>query len=177
MMMRFTLLTVVSSLCLLTQGQMNWTDRWPDPLMLADGIEGEVGPSGMNVAEKYTEANRLIIEENWDEAEVLMASLMEDDPTNRNFAFKRALCLRALPGRLAEAVPLVHLAVDGPFANRYNAFAIDEVLPPEEALELGLEVLQNAYHFAEAQALAEVIIDRFPKRDYRHMRADRKSVV
>lgn len=171
MMMRFTFLTVVSSLCLLTQGQMNWTDRWPDPLMLADGIESEVGPSGMNVAEKYTEANRLIIEENWEEAEILMASLMADDPTNRNFAFKRALCLRALPGRLAEAVPLVHMAVDGPFANRYNAFAIDEVLPPEEALELGLEVLQNAYHFAEAQALAEVIIERFPHRDYRHARA------
>lgn len=171
MMMRFTFLTMVSTLCLLAQGQMDWNDRWPDPLMLAEGIEGESGDAEMNVAETYTEANRLIIEENWIEAEVLMASLLADNPTNRNFAFKRALCLRALPGRLAEAVPLVHLAVDGPFANRYNAFAIDEVLPPEEALELGLEVLQFSYHFAEAQALAEVIIGRFPKRDYRHQRA------
>lgn len=171
MMMRLATFSLALVASLSFQAQMDLVPRWPssDDLL---GLTGD-GPSGseVNVAETYTEANRLIIEENWAEAEALMAVLLEAQPENRNFAFKRALCLRAIPGRLAEAVPLVHRAVDGPFASRYNAFSIDEVLPPEEALELGLEVLQFAYHFAEAQALAQVIAERYPKRDYRHQRA------
>jgi len=101
----------------------------------------------------------------------LMSRLYSSEPTNRNFAYKWALCLRGMPGKMEAAVPLVHFAVDGTFASRYNAFSVEETLPPEEALELGLEVLQHAYHFAEAKALAEVVVDRFSKRDYRHIRA------
>ena len=159
----FGLLVVVSS-----YGQLDHSTRWPSPLDLADGTE--VGTE-VNAVEAYTEANRLIIEENWTEAAALMEVLFNEAPDNRNFAFKWALCLQAIPGRIQEAVPLVHLAVNGPFASRYNAFSVDQTLPPEEALQLGLDVLQFAYHFAEARALAQVVVERFPKRDYRHKRA------
>ena len=159
----FGLLVVVSS-----YGQLDHSTRWPSPVDLADGTE--VGTE-VNAVEAYTEANRLIIEENWTEAAALMEVLFNEAPDNRNFAFKWALCLQAIPGRIQEAVPLVHLAVNGPFASRYNAFSVDQTLPPEEALQLGLDVLQFAYHFAEARALAQVVVERFPKRDYRHKRA------
>ncbi len=168
MMLRLSTLAFGLMILLSTHGQLDHASRWPSPLELADGVEVK---SEVNVVETYTEANRLIIEENWTEAAQLMEVLFNGAPDNRNFAFKWALCLQAIPGRIQEAVPLVHLAVNGPFASRYNAFSIEESLPPEDALELGVEVLQNAYHFSEAKALAEVMAERFPKRDYRHKRA------
>ena len=169
--MRLTSLATALLLVVSVYGQMENAPHWPSPESLTDWAADEVFKVEMNVAETYVEANRLIIEENWVEAEALMAVLFEGSPANRNFAYKWALCLRAIPGRLAEAVPLVSLAVDGEFAKRYNAFSIDETLPPEEALELGLDVLQQAYHFSEAQALAEVLVARYSKRDFRHLRA------
>lgn len=171
MMMRLAFLFGAVLASIPVDAQMGSDLHWPAAEFLYGGPLEEPTGSEVNMAETYIEANRLIIEENWSEAEALMAVLLEEQPENRNFAFKRALCLKAIPGRLEEAIPLVHRAVDGPFASRYNAFDIEEVLPPEEALELGLEVLQFAYHFAEAQALAQVIVERFPKRDYRHVRA------
>lgn len=169
--MRLTSLATALLLVVSVYGQMENAPHWPSPESLTDWAADEVFKVEMNVAETYVEANRLIIEENWVEAEALMAVLFEGSPANRNFAYKWALCLRAIPGRLAEAVPLVSLAVDGEFAKRYNAFSIDETLPPEEALELGLDVLQQSYHFSEAQALAEVMVARYSKRDFRHLRA------
>lgn len=171
MMMRFTTVAFAMLLCFSIPGQMDLGPHWPTDAFLLDGETGGFPGAEMSVEETYVEANRLIIEENWREAEALMAQLYGSEPTNRNFAYKWALCLRGVPGKMAEAVPLVHFAVDGTFASRYNAFSVEETLPPEEALELGLEVLQHAYHFAEAKALAEVIIERFSKRDYRHIRA------
>lgn len=153
------------------QAQLDHAERWPSPEVWLERVDAVEFGDEMNVSEVYTEANRLIIEQNWAEAEVLLAGLFKADPSNRNFAYKWALCLRSLPGRIEDAVPLVHLAVDGPFADRYNAFASDETLPPEEALELGLEVLQHAYHFTEAQGLAQDVVARYSKRDYRHQRA------
>ena len=154
--------------------QMRHVDgHWPAPEVLADWARGGESGGEFNSEEAYTEANRLIIEENWREAEVLLKQLFESDPDNRNFAYKWALCLKAIPGRIEEAVPLVHLAVDGPFADRYNAFSVKQELPPEEALTMGLEVLQDAYHFAEAQGLASIVLTQYPKRDYRHQRAVR----
>lgn len=164
------LVFLVAVLPFSADSQLAFDFGWPHSKALIEELKGT--PDGeLNVAEAYTEANRLIIEENWEEAEALLAQLWMAAPDNRNFAYKWALCLRALPGRIEEAVPLVHLAVDGPFADRYNAFSADEQLPPEDALELGLEVLQHAYHFSEAQGLAHVVIARYPKRDYRHQRA------
>jgi len=171
MMSRYALVVGCIALGLSVQAQLDHSERWPSPEALLDGVVWNSSGDEMNVAEAYTEANRLIIEQNWLEAEVLLGGLFKNDPTNRNFAYKWALCLRSIPGRMEEAVPLVHLAVDGPFADRYNAFAPDETLPPEEALELGLEVLQLAYHFTEAQGLAQDVVARYSKRDYRHKRA------
>ena len=169
-MTRRILLFGLFCMTLTASAQMSFVDgRWPEPARLAGWA---VGPGGdFDSEEVYTEANRLIIEENWLEAEVLLKQLFLAEPTNRNFAYKWALCLKSLPGRIEEAVPLVHLAVDGPFADRYNAFSVDQSLPPEEVLELGLEVFQMAYHFAEAQGLAQEVIKRYPKRDFRHERA------
>ena len=167
-MLRISTLALWFLVAVSCYGQLDHSTRWPSPVDLADGTEAE---TEVNAVETYTEANRLIIEENWTEAAALMEVLFKEAPNNRNFAFKWALCLQAIPGRIQEAVPLVHLAVNGPFASRYNAFSVDETLPPEEALQMGLDVLQFAYHFSEARALAEVVVERFPKRDYRHKRA------
>ena len=136
--------------------------------------EGSFGKFS-SAAEAYTEVNRLIIEESWAEAERLLAQLMTDAEDNRNFAYKRALCLRFMKGRLGEAVPLVHKAIDGDFKRRYNAFDVNAKVPPEEALDLALEVLQFAGHYAEAQAVAMVIMERYPKRDFRHVQAKQAS--
>ena len=171
MMMRFTTVAAAVFFCLSLPGQMVLGPHWPSQDFLLDGEAAAFPAEEMSLEETYVEANRLIIEENWSEAEALMSRLYSSEPTNRNFAYKWALCLRGMPGKMEAAVPLVHFAVDGTFASRYNAFSVEETLPPEEALELGLEVLQHAYHFAEAKALAEVVVDRFSKRDYRHIRA------
>ena len=170
-MMRFTTVAAAVFFCLSLPGQMVLGPHWPSQDFLLDGAAAAFPAEEMSLEETYVEANRLIIEENWSEAEALMSRLYSSEPTNRNFAYKWALCLRGMPGKMEAAVPLVHFAVDGTFASRYNAFSVEETLPPEEALELGLEVLQHAYHFAEAKALAEVVVDRFSKRDYRHIRA------
>lgn len=140
-------------------------------------ISREEGSYGQfsSAADAYTEVNRLIIEESWSEAELLLAQLMTDAEDNRNFAYKRALCLRSMKGRLAEAVPLVHKAIDGDFTKRYNAFDVKAKVPPAEALELALEVLQFAGHYAEAEAVAMVIMERYPKRDFRYAQAKQAS--
>ncbi len=132
------------------------------------------GPDEMvSTSETYTEVNRLIIEENWTEAEVLLERLLQEQPNNRNFAYKRALCLWSIKGRMAEAVGLVQRSIEGDFAKRYNAFDAKAALPPEESLDLALDVLQYSGHYAEAQAVATIIINRYPKRDFRHVRAER----
>lgn len=132
------------------------------------------GPEQMaSTSETYTEVNRLIIEENWTEAEVLLERLMQEQPNNRNFAYKRALCLWSIKGRMAEAVGLVQRSIEGEFAKRYNAFDAKEPLPPEESLDLALDVLQYSGHYAEAQAVATIIVNRYPKRDFRHVHAER----
>lgn len=132
------------------------------------------GPDEMaSTSETYTEVNRLIIEENWTEAEVLLERLIQEQPNNRNFAYKRALCLWSIKGRMAEAVGLVQRSIEGEFAKRYNAFDAKETLPPEESLDLALDVLQYSGHYAEAQAVATIIVNRYPKRDFRHVHAER----
>ena len=148
--------------------------KWPTPAELAGGISPSVksvGEEELSAFEAYTEANRLIIEENWSEAEAILATMMIQAPDNRNFAYKRALCLRAIKGRLAEAVPMVMLAVRGEFAKRYNPFDVEAALPPETALDLALEVLQFSGHFAEAKGVAITMMERFVQRDYLHQKA------
>jgi len=71
--------------------------------MLADGeflSDVLIGEEELSVREAYSEANRLIIEENWAEAEAILATMMVTEPDNRNFAYKRALWLRAVKGRV-----------------------------------------------------------------------------
>ena len=156
--------------------QMTFDGRWPSLVELADGVELPdilVGEEELSAYEAYTEANRLIIEQNWVEAEAILEAMMAADPDNRNFAYKRALCLRAIKGRLEEAVPLAMQAIQGEFAKRYNPFDVEMTLPPETALDMALEVLQFSGHFPEAQAVAKSMMDRYPERDYLHNKAKR----
>ena len=156
--------------------QMTFDGRWPSLAELADGVELPdilVGEEELSAYEAYTEANRLIIEQNWVEAEAILEAMMAADPDNRNFAYKRALCLRAIKGRLEEAVPLAMQAIQGEFAKRYNPFDVEMTLPPETALDMALEVLQFSGHFPEAQAVAKSMMDRYPERDYLHNKAKR----
>ncbi len=139
--------------------------QWLSPLA-ADFLEEE------DAANRYRDANRLIGEEKWGQAAALIQDLYEQEPENRNLAFKLALCLRSVKGRLSEAVPLAQQAANGEFARRYNALDIRETLPSEEALELAMEVLQHAGHYAEATAMAQRMVDRYPERDFRHIRAE-----
>jgi len=166
----FSLLIV----CCTAQAQMAAHGRWPAWEVLADGVvmsKGDEGGEARSAADAYVEANRLIIEGNWEQAEAILSSMASSAPENRNFAYKRALCLRAMKGKIEEAVPLATQAVLGEFAKRYNPFDFEEVLPPESALDMALEVFQFSGHFAEAQAVAERIMERFPKGDFRHDRA------
>ena len=156
--------------------QMTDYGRWPSIELLADGVEitaAALGEEELSAFEAYTQVNRLIIEENWVEAEALLAKMMVAAPDNRNFAFKRALCLRAIKGRLEEAVPLAMLSVQGDFEKRYNPFDVEANLPPETALDMALEVLQFSGHYAEAQAVAMSMMERYSERDYLHSKAKR----
>ena len=154
--------------------QMTFDGRWPSLAELADGSEGPdilVGEEELSAYEAYTEANRLIIEQNWVEAEAILETMMAVDADNRNLAYKRALCLRAIKGRLEEAVPLAMQAIRGEFAKRYNPFDVEMTLPPETALDMALEVLQFSGHYPEAQAVAKTMMDRHPERDFLHQKA------
>ena len=154
--------------------QMTFDGRWPSLAQLADGSEGPdilVGEEELSAYEAYTEANRLIIEQNWVEAEAILETMMAVDADNRNLAYKRALCLRAIKGRLEEAVPLAMQAIRGEFAKRYNPFDVEMTLPPETALDMALEVLQFSGHYPEAQAVAKTMMDRHPERDFLHQKA------
>ena len=156
--------------------QMAFHAKWPTLAELADGADcfvEAVGEEELSAFEAYTEANRLIIEENWSEAEAILATMMVQAPDNRNFAYKRALCLRAIKGRIAEAVPLAMLAIQGEFEKRYNPFDVTMALPPDLALDLALEVLQFTGHFAQAQGVAKTMMDRYPERDDLHQKAKR----
>lgn len=156
------------------RAQMMFHGKWPTPVELADGADrlvDEESEEELSAFEAYTEANRLIIEENWSEAEAILATMMVNAPDNRNFAYKRALCLRAIKGRIAEAVPLAMLSVQGEFAKRYNPFDVEMALPPETALDMALEVLQFSGHFAEAKGVAVTMMERFSERDYLHQKA------
>ena len=156
--------------------QMTDYGRWPSLDVLADGVEisaAVLGEEELNAFAAYTQVNRLIIEENWVEAEALLAKMMAEAPDNRNFAFKRALCLRAIKGRLEEAVPLAMLSVQGDFEKRYNPFDVAANLPPETALDMALEVLQFSGHYAEAQAVALSMMERYSERDYLYAKAKR----
>lgn len=156
--------------------QMAFHAKWPTLAELADGADcfvEAVGEEELSAFEAYTEANRLIIEENWSEAEAILATMMVQAPDNRNFAYKRALCLRAIKGRIAEAVPLAMLAIQGEFEKRYNPFDVTMALPPDMALDLALEVLQFTGHFAQAQGVAKTMMDRYPERDDLHQKAKR----
>jgi len=138
--------------------------QWLSPLA-ADFLEEE------EAANRYRDANRLIGEEKWGQAAALIEDLYEQEPENRNLAFKLALCLRSVKGRIEEAVPLAHLSANGEFAKRYNALDFTENLPSEEAIELALDIFQHAGHYAEAMAMAQRMVDRYPERDFRHNRA------
>ena len=154
--------------------QLTFHGNWPTLEGLADGVDLHVDAESeeeLSAFEAYTEANRLIIEENWIEAEAILATMMVQAPDNRNFAYKRALCLRAIKGRIAEAVPLAMLAVQGDFAKRYNPFDVEMSLPPETALDMALEVLQFSGHFAEAKGVAVTMMERFSERGYLHRKA------
>ena len=156
--------------------QMTDYGRWPSVELLADGVEiseSVLGEEELSAFEAYTEANRLIIEENWGEAESILANMMVEAPDNRNFAYKRALCLRAIKGRLEEAVPLAMLSIHGDFEKRYNPFDVEANLPPETALDMALEVLQFSGHYAEAKAVALTMMKRYSERDYLYFKAKR----
>ena len=120
---------------------------------------------------RYRDANRLIGDEQWDQAAVLLQDLYDRDSENRNLAFKLALCLRSVKGRLDEAVPLAVQAANGDFAKRYNSLDIEETLPSEKALDLALEVLQYSGYYGEAFDMAHRITEFYPERDFRHIRA------
>lgn len=155
-------------------GQMTFDGRWPSLPELADGSglpDILVGGEELSAYEAYTEANRLIIEQNWAKAEAILEKMMGADVDNRNLAYKRALCLRAIKGRLEEAVPLAMLAIRGEFAKRYNPFDVEVTLPPESALDIALEVLQFSGHYPEAQAVARTMMSRYPERDFLHDKA------
>ena len=154
--------------------QMTFDGRWPSLPELADGSglpDILVGGEELSAYEAYTEANRLIIEQNWAKAEAILETMMGADVDNRNLAYKRALCLRAIKGRLEEAVPLAMLAIRGEFAKRYNPFDVEVTLPPESALDIALEVLQFSGHYPEAQAVAKTMMSRYPERDFLHDKA------
>ena len=156
--------------------QMTDYGRWPSLELLADGVEisaAVLGEEELSAFEAYTQVNRLIIEENWVEAEALLAKMMIAAPNNRNFAFKRVLCLRAIKGRLEEAVPFAMLSVQGDFEKRYNPFDVEAKFPPSTALDNALEVLQFSGHYAEAQAVAISMMERYSERDYLYSKAKR----
>ena len=173
-MLRIHVFLMLLALSLGGAAQMTFDGRWPSLAELADGSEGPdilVGEEELSAYEAYTEANRLIIEQNWVEAEAILETMMAVDADNRNLAYKRALCLRAIKGRLEEAVPLAMQAIRGEFAKRYNPFDVEMTLPPETALDMALEVLQFSGHYPEAQAVAKTMMDRHPERDFLHQKA------
>ena len=171
-MLRSPFLFCALALGLISSAQLGFDPvhlQWENVLSIeADNFVDE---NLLSTSEDYTEVNRLIIEENWTEAEALLAQMMIGDSDNRNFAYKRALCLWSIKGRLEEAVPMVHKAIEGALSKRYNAFDVNATLPPLDALDLALDVLQFSGHFSEAQAVAMTMMERFPKRDFRHVRA------
>ena len=173
-MLRIHVFLMLLAMSLGGAAQMTFDGRWPSLAELADGSEGPdilVGEEELSAYEAYTEANRLIIEQNWVEAEAILETMMAVDADNRNLAYKRALCLRAIKGRLEEAVPLAMQAIRGEFAKRYNPFDVEMTLPPETALDMALEVLQFSGHYPEAQAVAKTMMDRHPERDFLHQKA------
>ena len=173
-MLRIHVFLMLLAMSLGGAAQMTFDGRWPSLAQLADGSEGPfilVGEEELSAYEAYTEANRLIIEQNWVEAEAILETMMAVDADNRNLAYKRALCLRAIKGRLEEAVPLAMQAIRGEFAKRYNPFDVEMTLPPETALDMALEVLQFSGHYPEAQAVAKTMMDRHPERDFLHQKA------
>ena len=173
-MLRIHVFLMLLAMSLGGAAQMTFDGRWPSLAELADGSEGPdilVGEEELSAYEAYTEANRLIIEQNWVEAEAILETMMAVDADNRNLAYKRALCLRAIKGRLEDAVPLAMQAIRGEFAKRYNPFDVEMTLPPETALDMALEVLQFSGHYPEAQAVAKTMMDRHPERDFLHQKA------
>ena len=144
--------------------------RWPAPSALWETLALSMEEEE-EAARLYRDANRHIGEGQWAEAAILLEDLCERDPDNRNLAYKMALCLSGLKGRIAEAVPFAQQAVQGEFARRYNALDLLERLPSEEALELAMRVLQHAGHYADASGMALRITSRYPERDFRHIEA------
>ena len=174
-MLRIHFLAVALAVHCAGVAQMTAHGRWHSMEMLADGeflSDVLIGEEELSVREAYSEANRLIIEENWAEAEAILATMMVTEPDNRNFAYKRALCLRAVKGRVEEAVPLAMMAIRGEFDKRYDPFDVDAELPPETALDMSLEVLQFSGHYAEAQAVARTMMARYSERDFLHGKAN-----
>ena len=173
-MLRSHFLAMLLAMSSAGAAQMTFDGRWPSLPELADGSglpDILVGGEELSAYEAYTEANRLIIEQNWAKAEAILETMMGEDVDNRNLAYKRALCLRAIKGRLEEAVPLAMLAIRGKFAKRYNPFDVEVTLPPESALDIALEVLQFSGHYPEAQAVAKTMMSRYPERDFLHDKA------
>ena len=173
-MLRIHFLAMLLAMSSAGAAQMTFDGRWPSLPELADGSglpDILVGGEELSAYEAYTEANRLIIEQNWAKAEAILETMMGEDVDNRNLAYKRALCLRAIKGRLEEAVPLAMLAIRGEFAKRYNPFDVEVTLPPESALDIALEVLQFSGHYPEAQAVAKTMMSRYPERDFLHDKA------
>lgn len=150
--------------------QLSNRAHWPAPSVLWETLALSMEEEE-EAARLYRDANRHIGEGQWAEAAILLEDLCERDPDNRNLAYKMALCLSGLKGRVAEAVPFAQQAVQGEFARRYNALDLLERLPSEEALELAMRVLQHAGHYADASGVALRITSRYPERDFRHIQA------
>ena len=150
--------------------QLSNRAHWPAPSALWETLALSMEEEE-EAARSYRDANRHIGEGQWAEAAMLFDDLCERDPDNRNLAFKMALCLSGIKGRIAEAVPFAQQAVQGEFARRYNALDLLERLPPEEAMELAMRVLQHAGHYADASGMALRITSRYPERDFRHREA------
>lgn len=154
----------------LGQAQMSDRSHWPHPMDWLSGAVRDIVKEE-EAANAYRDANRLIGEEEWGQAALILEGLYAQDEENRNLAFKLALCLRSVKGRTEEAVPLALQAADGEFPRRYNALDVRERLPSEEALGLALEVLQHTGHYADAAGMAQRIMERYPERDFRHIKA------
>ena len=91
-MLRIHVFLMLLAMSLGGAAQMTFDGRWPSLAELADGSEGPdilVGEEELSAYEAYTEANRLIIEQNWVEAEAILETMMAVDADNRNLAYKR----------------------------------------------------------------------------------------
>ena len=81
--------------------------RWPSLAELADGSglpDILVGGEELSAYEAYTEANRLIIEQNWAKAEAILETMMGRMSTTAIW-LTSGCCVSAIKGRLERRCP------------------------------------------------------------------------